>query len=152
VSTFVTMTVLVLVVAVLFWLLKRDNHACTPDGSRFTCDVQEVATASDPLGDRRWFPARAVVEGRKVIVVRIGIGEASDSRWYTMSRSVVQKVTGTRGGTGPLRPFSYEVRAEAAHPPRGQAVFLLDEHLAVRIPARSPAVAVLRGLLAQPRA
>jgi len=152
VSTFVTMAVLVAGVAGLLWLLKRDNHACTPDGNRFTCEVQEVATASDPLGDRRWFPARAVVDGRKVTVVRIGIGEASDSRWYTMSRSFVRKAKGARGGTGPLRPFSYEVRAEAATPPRGQAVFLLDEHLAVRIPARSPAVPVLRRLLGQPNA
>jgi hypothetical protein len=152
VESYGLLVVLVAIAVGLAYQVRRDSHWSAPDGRRFTCFIQEIAVAADPLGERRWYPARATITDRGVEVVRIGVGQPSGSRWYEFSRTMAARVGGSRAPTVPLRPEGYEVRAEADRPPRRTAVFLLDDALAVRVPEKSPAAAALRRRLAQPNA
>jgi hypothetical protein len=115
---------LVAVAGGLFWLAARlEPHWSSPDGTRFTCSVQEIDAVGRPLS--RWYDARAeVVDGRVAI------------RKKLLMRS---------GAPVDPRPVS----ARSDHPPRGKAIYLLpgDPLLAVRIPDSSRAVACLDALV-----
>ena len=123
--TVVWAVVLIGVAGLLFWLAMRlEPHWSASDGSRFTCRVQEI----DPAAGRpvsRWYEARAEIVDGKVVITK--------------------KVLMRRGVPVDARVVS----ARSDEAPRGRAIYLLAGAplLAVRIPARSPAVTRLEALL-----
>jgi hypothetical protein len=125
-ETWLWALVLVALAGGLFWLAARlEPHWSSPDGSRFTCRVQEIDNAGRPLS--RWYGARAeVVEGRVAIRKKVLMRTAA-----------------------PVDPRPVSARSE--RPPRGTAIYLLpgDPLLALRIPASSRAVACLDALVAR---
>ena len=69
-------------VAGLFWLASRiEPHWSSPDGTHFTCRVQEIDATGRPT--TRWYEARGeVVEGEVAITKKVLMrkGEAVDPR------------------------------------------------------------------------
>lgn len=104
---------------------RIEPHWCAPDGRSFTCRVQAIRADGQP--DGRWVAARADVGGGGV--------------------SIRASVAGLRDGSSACRP----VIGRAAGGPKGRAVFLLGgaPALALRVPARSPAAAVLDASVAR---
>src|SRR5262245_57223846 len=111
-------------VGVLFWLASRiEPHWSSPDGTRFTCRVQDLDASGHPLS--RWYEARAeVVEGKVAIT---------------------KKVLMRRGETVDPRPVA--ARSDAA--PRRRRIYLLKgtPMSAVRVPASSPAATSMDALV-----
>src|SRR5947209_16233602 len=116
--------VLLATVAGLFWLASRiEPHWSSPDGTHFTCRVQEIDATGRPT--TRWYEARGeVVEGEVAIT---------------------KKVLMRRGKAVDPRPVS----ARSKHGPRRKAIYLLGGTplYAVRLPSSSPAAARLDALL-----
>src|SRR5262249_52123062 len=121
--TVVWAVVLIAVAGWLIWLATRlEPHWSASDGSRFTCRVQEIDPAGRPVS--RWYEARAeIVDGKGVITKKV-----------LMRRGV------------PVDARVVSARSDEA--PRGRAIYLLAGAplLAVRVPARSPAVTRLEAL------
>jgi hypothetical protein len=109
-------------VGMLVLASRIEPHWCAKDVSAFTCRVRELSGRGDAL--TRWQDARAVVDGDRIVITR---------------KVLLRPST-------PEPPRTVEVRATAA--PSGRAVFLLGgtPRLAVRVPAKSPAVARLEQL------
>ena len=116
--------VLLAAVVALFWLASRiEPHWSSPDGTYFTCRVQEI----DPTGrpTTRWYEARGeVVEGEVAIT---------------------KKVLMRKGQAVDPRPVS----ARSDHAPRRKAIYLLAGAplYAVRVPRSSPAAERMDALL-----
>jgi len=117
--------VLLATVAGLFWLASRiEPHWSSPDGSRFTCRVQEIDATGRPT--TRWYEARCeIVEG--------GV-------------AITKKVLMRKGQAVDPRPVS----ARSDHAPRRKAIYLLagTPLYAVRVPRSSPAAEQMDALLA----
>jgi hypothetical protein len=117
--------VLLGVVAGLFWLASLlEPHWSSPDGTHFTCRVQEIDATGRPT--TRWYEARGeVVEGEVAIT---------------------KKLLMRRGEAVDPRPVS--ARSDAA--PRRRAIYLLAGAplYAVRVPSSSPAASRMDALLA----
>ncbi len=111
-------------VAGLFWLAARiEPHWSSPDGSRFTCRVQEIDATGRPT--TRWYEARCeVVEG--------GV-------------AITKKVLMRKGQAVDPRPVS----ARSDHAPRRKAIYLLagTPLYAVRVPSSSRAAERMDALL-----
>jgi hypothetical protein len=118
--------VLVAGAGLLFWLSARlEPHWSAPDGSRFTCRVQDIDATGRPAS--RWYAARVeVVEGKVAITKKVLIrgGETVDHR---------------------------SVSARSDHTPRRRAIYLLPGRptLAVRVPEASPAATRLNALVSR---
>jgi hypothetical protein len=109
----------------LFWLAARiEPHWSSPDGTYFTCRVQEIDATGRP--NTRWYEARGEVVEEEV--------------------AITKKVLMRKGSAVDPRPVS----ARSDHAPRRKAIYLLDgtPMYAVRMPSSSPAAARLDGLLA----
>jgi len=108
----------------LFWLASRiEPHWSSPDGTHFTCRVQEIDATGRPT--TRWYEARGeVVEGMVAITKKVLMrkGEAVDPR---------------------------PVSARSDHAPRGKAIYLLRgaPSYAVRVPRSSRAAERMQSLL-----
>jgi hypothetical protein len=108
----------------MLWLATRiEPHWSAPDGSRFTCRVQEIDATGRPT--TRWYEARAEVIDGKV--------------------AIAKKVLMRRGAAVDARVVS----ARSDEAPRGQAIYLLmgTPLLAVRVPKKSPAMSRLDTLV-----
>jgi hypothetical protein len=125
-GTVVWTIVLLAAVAGLFWLASRiEPHWSSPDGTHFTCRVQEIDVTGRPT--TRWYEARCeVVEGGVAITKKLLMrkGEAVDPR---------------------------PVSARSEDAPRGKAIYLLagTPIYAVRVPRSSQAALRLDALLAR---
>lgn len=111
-------------VAGLVWLLTRmDPHWSAKDGRAFTCKIQPIRVSGQTEG--RWRSARAVITADTVKLIVRGIGT-------------------------PVPLYEpHRVLRESDDPPARKAVFILDGDplYALRIPASSNAVPVLRSLI-----
>jgi hypothetical protein len=111
-------------VAALFWLASRiEPHWSSPDGSRFTCRVQEIDATG--RSTTRWYEARCeIVEGEVAIT---------------------KKVLMRKGQAVDPRPVS----ARSDHAPRRKAIYLLagSPLYAVRVPSSSRAAERMDALL-----
>jgi hypothetical protein len=108
----------------MLWLAARiEPHWSAPDGSRFTCRVQEIDATGRPT--TRWYEARAEVIDGKV--------------------AITKKVLMRRGAA--VDPRVVSARSDEA--PRGHAIYLLSGTplLAVRVPRKSPAMSRLDALV-----
>jgi len=116
--------VLLATVAGLFWLASRiEPHWSSPDGSRFTCRVQEIDATGRPT--TRWYEARCeIVEG--------GV-------------AITKKLLMRKGQAVDPRPVS----ARSDHAPRRKAIYLLagTPLYAVRVPSSSRAAERMDALL-----
>jgi hypothetical protein len=114
----------VLIVIGLFKLARAiEPHWCAKDASSFTVRLHSIDTSGRATS--RWTDGRAFVEGDRL--------------------AIEKKVAIHYEGVGD----GLSVLAEDPKPPRGKAIFLLDGDpmYAIRVPAKSPAVARLRQLV-----
>jgi hypothetical protein len=123
---------LILAVAVMAgfaWLgFRIEPHWVAKDLSRFLCNAQLMTDKGEPVG--RWRETKILVEPNGELIV-------DQRKWMRRQAS------------------SWRVVAESESPPRRRAVFLLRGHdpkgvaamLAVRLPASSKAVPILKNLV-----
>ncbi|MFN8020021.1 MAG: hypothetical protein U0Q03_00715 [Acidimicrobiales bacterium] len=130
---YVWLVVALAVMAFLAWLgFRIEPHWVAKDRSRFICNAQLMTEHGDPLG--RFRETKVLVEPNGEMLV--------DQRRFFRRHMSAWRVVG-----------------ESESPPRNRAVFLLRGHdpkgvaamLAVRVPAKSPAIPILRDALERRR-
>ena len=116
----------------LMWLSRRiEPHWVSKDGQQFTCRVAELRPEQGEVGS--WDQARVAVNGDDGLTV-----------------AVKPKLFRMPGSRAPIRMLRVEGRTDSDRP--GLVVYLLsgEEQMALRVPKKSRAVAILDELAAHP--
>ncbi len=116
----------------LMWLSRRiEPHWVSKDGQQFTCRVAELHPEQGEVGS--WDQARVAVNGDDGLTV-----------------AVKPKLFRMPGSRAPIRMLRVEGRTDSDRP--GLVVYLLsgEEQMALRVPKKSRAVAILDELAAHP--
>jgi hypothetical protein len=120
------------VVSLLGWIgFRIEPHWVSKDAHRFLCNGQLMSHLGEPV--TRWRETRVIVESAGQVQV--------DQRRFPFRRTSAM----------------WAVSGESPEPPRGRVVFLLRGHdevgqtqlMALRLPAKSRAIPVLREALAR---
>jgi hypothetical protein len=116
----------------LMWLSRRiEPHWVSKDGQQFTCRVAELDPERGDVGS--WDQARVAVNGDDGLTV-----------------AVKPKLFRMPGSRAPIRMLRVEGRTDSDR--SGLVVYLLsgEEQMALRVPKKSRAVAILDDLAAHP--
>jgi hypothetical protein len=116
----------------LMWLSRRiEPHWVSKDGQQFTCRVAELHADRGEVGS--WDQARVAVNGDDGLTV-----------------AVKPKLFRKPGSRAPIRMLRVEGRTDSDR--SGLVVYLLsgEEQMALRVPKKSRAVAILDDLAAHP--
>ena len=116
----------------LMWLSRRiEPHWVSKDGQQFTCRVAELHSERGEIGS--WDQARVAVNGDDGLTV-----------------AVKPKLFRMPGSRAPIRMLRVEGRTDSDR--SGLVVYLLsgEEQMALRVPKKSRAVAILDELAAHP--